>query len=172
MSDWSPHPAHLPIEGALPQEEASSPPSRRKKRAGPLARSKFRSHSTLLSHVDPHGFEPHLDVKASPEPALSLLNTCGAPSLHQKVKASFTVGNAKGLHTRPSTELVKCASNFRSHIALRYQKTSVNAKSLLGILTLAAGKGSRIVIEAEGEDAQEAIQALLHLAQNRFFTSF
>ena len=92
--------------------------------------------------------------------------------LPHRARAIFTVGNAKGLHTRPSTELVKCASGFRAQIMLRYQKVSVNAKSLLGILTLAAGKGSRIVIEAEGEDAQEAIDALLHLAHNRFFTNF
>ncbi len=84
----------------------------------------------------------------------------------------LTVTNPKGLHTRPSTELAKCASSFRSQIILRYQKIAVNAKSLLGILTLAAGKGSRIVVEAEGEDAEAAVEALMQLAQNRFFVTY
>lgn len=76
--------------------------------------------------------------------------------------------NDKGLHTRPSTELVKCAANFKSQVRLRYQKESVNAKSLLGILMLAATRGSKIDVEAEGEDAQGAVDAILHLAKNRF----
>jgi phosphocarrier protein HPr len=94
------------------------------------------------------------------------------PIASRKVRGVFVVGNPKGLHTRPSTELVKCASGFRAQIVLRYQKTAVNAKSLLGILTLAASKGSRITVEAEGEDAEEAIAALLRLAENRFFVSY
>ena len=59
---------------------------------------------------------------------------------HQKkaYKATFVVKNEKGLHTRPSTELVKCSSSFNSRIKLFYRNYSVNAKSLLGILMLAA----------------------------------
>ena len=76
--------------------------------------------------------------------------------------------NDKGLHTRPSTELVKCASGFNSQIHLSYRNYVVNAKSLLGILMLAAEKGSRISIEAVGDDAEEAIIALQKLAQRRF----
>ena len=76
--------------------------------------------------------------------------------------------NDKGLHTRPSTELVKCASAFNSQIHLSYRNYVVNAKSLLGILMLAAEKGSRISIEAVGDDAEEAIIALQKLAQRRF----
>ena len=86
----------------------------------------------------------------------------------QKVKAAFIVINEKGLHTRPATELVKCASSFKSHIFLHTLSMSVNAKSLLGILMLAASKGAKIRIEAEGRDAEEAVQALLFLAKNKF----
>ena len=116
------------------------------------------------------GNDPLLPAQERP----NLSNTCLIETARpaQKVKGVFIVGNPKGLHTRPSTELVKCASSFRAQIVLRYQKTAVNAKSLLGILTLAAGKGSRITIEAEGEDAEEAIAALVDLAENRFFASF
>ncbi|MFA5250092.1 MAG: HPr family phosphocarrier protein [Parachlamydiales bacterium] len=83
-------------------------------------------------------------------------------------KAFFIVENEKGLHTRPATELVKCASGYSSRIHLYYRENVVNAKSLLGILMLAAAKGSKIGIEAFGEDAEEAIKNLVKLAKNKF----
>lgn len=85
---------------------------------------------------------------------------------------SFIVINDKGLHTRPSTELVKCATSFRSQINLIYQDFVVNAKSLLGILTLAAARGSHIDIEAIGEDAEEAVATLIELARNKFYIHY
>ena len=60
-----------------------------------------------------------------------------------RAKGFFIVINDKGLHTRPSTELVKCTSRFKAQINLTHQDLVVNAKSLLGILTLAATRGSR-----------------------------
>ena len=90
----------------------------------------------------------------------------------QKVKDSFVVINEKGLHTRPATELVKCATNYKSQITLHYQDLSVNAKSLLGILMLAAARGAKIKIEAEGEDAEESVEALRELAKNKFYMSY
>lgn len=88
------------------------------------------------------------------------------------VKGKFVVDNDRGLHTRPSTELVKCASSFKSQVHLIHQKRSVNAKSLLGILMLAATKGAKIGIEAEGEDAEEAVQSILTLAKNNFYIKY
>lgn len=85
-----------------------------------------------------------------------------------RIKGNFVVLNDKGLHTRPSTELVKCAATFNAQIHLSYRNYVVNAKSLLGILMLAAEKGARISMEATGEDAEEAIAALQKLAQHRF----
>lgn len=85
-----------------------------------------------------------------------------------KVKGTFIVINDKGLHTRPSTELVKCATSFKSHIYLTHQQDTVNAKSLLGILMLAASRGSKIDVEAIGEDAATAVATLVQLAQNKF----
>ena len=90
----------------------------------------------------------------------------------RKVKDIFTILNDKGLHTRPATELVRCASSFKSTITLNYQDLVVNAKSLLGILMLAAARGAKIHIEAEGDDAQDAISAILHLAKERFNISY
>jgi phosphocarrier protein len=86
----------------------------------------------------------------------------------KKVTGIFIVKNDKGLHTRPSTELVKCAAGFNAHIHLSYCNYVVNAKSLLGIFMLAAEKGARIKIEAIGDDAEEAIAALQKLASLRF----
>lgn len=94
------------------------------------------------------------------------------PIKKKTVKGKFVVGNDRGLHTRPSTELVKCASSFRSRVFIVHQKQSVNAKSLLGILMLAAGRGARIGIEAEGDDAEEAVQSILCLAKNNFFINY
>jgi phosphocarrier protein HPr len=88
------------------------------------------------------------------------------------IKGKFVVSNDRGLHTRPSTELVKCATSFKSQVHLIYQKQSVNAKSLLGILMLAATRGARIGIEAEGDDAEEAVQSILTLAKNNFYIKY
>lgn len=89
-----------------------------------------------------------------------------------KAKGYFIVLNDKGLHTRPAAEFVRCASGFRSNIVLKYENLSVNGKSILGILMLAAGRGSKVCIEAEGEDAEEAILALVDLSRNRFYMNY
>lgn len=89
-----------------------------------------------------------------------------------RVKGSFIVVNEKGLHTRPSTELVKCASSYKCQVTLFYQQFTVNAKSLLGILMLAATRGSKIRIEAVGEDAEAAVNSLQNLAKNKFNVSY
>ncbi len=88
--------------------------------------------------------------------------------MSRKFKDSFIVINEKGLHTRPSTELVKCAASFKSQVMLVYQNLSVNAKSLLGILMLAAARGAKIHVEAIGEDAEAAVKSILELARNKF----
>ena len=87
---------------------------------------------------------------------------------NSKVMKPMIILNDKGLHTRPATELVKCAQNFEAQIMLTYQGLNVNAKSLLGILMLAATRGAKIGVEAKGVDAEEAVDALTTLARNRF----
>jgi len=94
------------------------------------------------------------------------------PTNKPMAKGKFVVANERGLHTRPSTELVKCASSFKSHVFLVYQKQAVNAKSLLGILMLAATKGARISVEAEGEDAEQAVDSIIQLAKNHFHIKY
>ena len=90
----------------------------------------------------------------------------------KKIKETFTVLNDKGLHTRPATELVKLASTFKSNMTLVYQGLNVNAKSLLGLLMLAAPRGSKICVEAEGDDAKEAVDAILKLAEDKFYIQY
>jgi phosphocarrier protein HPr len=90
----------------------------------------------------------------------------------QKVKETFVVMNEKGLHTRPATELVKCVSNYKAQVTLHYQNLSVNAKSLLGILMLAAARGAKIRIEAEGDDAEACVLALIELSKNKFYMNY
>ena len=89
-------------------------------------------------------------------------------SVKKKVKGFFTIKNEKGLHTRPATELVKCASSFQSQIYLYYRNYQINAKSLLGILMMAASRGSKIKIVAKGEDAEKAVKAIITLAAHKF----
>ncbi len=88
--------------------------------------------------------------------------------MKKKSKSMFVVLNARGLHTRPSTELVKCAANFNSQVNLTYRNYIVSAKSILGILMLAAERGAKVWVEAIGEDADLAVAAIVKLAKNRF----
>jgi len=90
----------------------------------------------------------------------------------KKSKASFIIKNNKGLHTRPCTEIVRCAMQFASQILFRLDKNFVDAKSILSILTLKAHMGQEIFIEAVGDDADEAIAALLDLASKDFYISY
>lgn len=85
-----------------------------------------------------------------------------------RVKAIFVILNDKGLHTRPSTALVKCAANFDAEVNLSYRNYVVNGKSILGILMLAAERGAKVSVEAIGDDAEDAVAAILKLAKNKF----
>lgn len=87
-------------------------------------------------------------------------------------KGKFKVEDRRGLYAAPSIEIVKCASSFKSEVYLIYQKQAVSAKSLLSILTLTATQGAKIGVEALGEDAEEAVQSILHLASNKFHLSY
>ncbi|HWP38209.1 MAG TPA: HPr family phosphocarrier protein [Gemmatimonadales bacterium] len=76
--------------------------------------------------------------------------------------------NELGLHARPAAEFVKIASRFRSNIQVARDNMTVNGKSVLGVMTLAAERGSSLVIRAEGDDADAAVAALERLVRNGF----
>ncbi len=71
-----------------------------------------------------------------------------------------TIINETGLHARPAAQFVQKASSFKADIKIKKDDKCVNGKSLLGILTLGAAKGSKITISANGEDEAEAIKQL------------
>lgn len=77
-----------------------------------------------------------------------------------KLVRKVRVKNALGLHTRPATCIVKLLQNYKSDVNFIYKKESINAKSILSILMLAATKNSQITVTIEGEDAEEAMQKL------------
>jgi len=82
--------------------------------------------------------------------------------------ATAEIVNKLGLHARASAKLTQVASGFASEIWLSRSGRRVNAKSIMGVMMLAAGQGTSIVIEAEGADADQAIAALLQLIRDRF----
>lgn len=81
---------------------------------------------------------------------------------------TFTIRNRLGLHARAAALLVKTANRFVSEITLEKDGLEVNGKSIMGILMLAASKGSRITLKVEGRDSAEAIRALGELIGNKF----
>ena len=80
----------------------------------------------------------------------------------------MAVTNEMGLHMRPSEKLVRLASRFQSEVFMRRDDVEVNAKSLLGVLMLAAETGTTIAIRAEGPDEDEAVAALVQLVEENF----
>jgi len=76
--------------------------------------------------------------------------------------------NKLGLHARAAAKLTHLASGFQSEIWISRSGRRVNAKSIMGVMMLAAGKGSKVKLEAEGADADAALKALTALIANRF----
>ena len=78
------------------------------------------------------------------------------------------IANPLGMHARPAAEFVKLAGNFRADVRLSHDDLSVNGKSIMGVLMLAAAQGTELVIRAEGTDAVEAADALAALVAGGF----
>lgn len=76
--------------------------------------------------------------------------------------------NKLGLHARAAAQFVQLASSFRSHIEIEKNNRRVNGKSIMGVMMLAAGKGSEITLYADGDDETECINKLEELINNRF----
>ena len=83
------------------------------------------------------------------------------------VEKKITIKNKQGLHARPAALFVQTANKFTSDIIVQKGKQEVNGKSIMGIMMLAAGKGSRITIKANGEDAKEAVEELQGLLSDK-----
>jgi phosphocarrier protein len=84
------------------------------------------------------------------------------------LRSTITISNRLGLHARASAKLTKLCGSFSSDIFLTRNDRRVNAKSIMGVMMLAAGPGSEVVIEAEGPDEQAAMQAVRTLIEGKF----
>ncbi|MBW2039512.1 MAG: HPr family phosphocarrier protein [Deltaproteobacteria bacterium] len=83
-------------------------------------------------------------------------------------KRTFVIKNKLGLHARAANIMVQLASNFESTITVEKDGVEANGKSIMGILLLAAGEGSKIAVRARGRDAKEAIEELSKLIEGKF----
>jgi phosphocarrier protein len=84
------------------------------------------------------------------------------------IKSSISISNKLGLHARASAKLTKLAGTFKSDVHLSRNTRRVNAKSIMGVMMLAAGVGSEVEIETDGVDEQAAMDALVALIQSKF----
>lgn len=83
-------------------------------------------------------------------------------------RAETEIVNKLGLHARASAKLTQLAGSFASEIWMEKGSRRINAKSIMGVMMLAAGKGSTIAIETTGDDEQEALDAILKLIADKF----
>ena len=88
--------------------------------------------------------------------------------MNTMLSKSITVENRLGLHARAAAKLVRLTTTFNCSVTLVYGDKSVNAKSILGLLMLAAPMGSQVEIQVEGPDAEEALEKVEALFHNRF----
>lgn len=84
------------------------------------------------------------------------------------VAKELEIRNKLGLHARAAAKLVHTAARFKSDVKVRKGTEEVDAKSILGILLLAAGQGSNITVTANGDDENEALQSIQHLIESKF----
>ena len=84
------------------------------------------------------------------------------------IRSTATIINKLGLHARASAKLTKLAGSFQSEVHLSRNGRRINAKSIMGVMMLAAGLGSEIEMETDGADEQAATTALLALINDRF----
>jgi phosphocarrier protein len=84
------------------------------------------------------------------------------------IEREARIVNSLGLHARPAAQIVRLAANYTSHIELEKDDLSVNAKSIMGVMMLAAESGSTVRIRADGEDEAQAVAALADLVASGF----
>jgi phosphocarrier protein len=84
------------------------------------------------------------------------------------ISREFRISNKLGLHARPSAQLTQVAGKFASEIYIAKNGRRVNAKSIMGVMMLAAGPGSTVTVDAEGPDEGQAIDAIAALIASRF----
>ncbi len=83
-------------------------------------------------------------------------------------RAETEIINKLGLHARASAKLTQLAASFDSDVWMEKNSRRINAKSIMGVMMLAAGKGSKVVVETSGSDEQKALDAILKLIADKF----
>lgn len=84
------------------------------------------------------------------------------------IKSNLTISNKLGLHARASAKLTKLAGSFKCEVYMSRNGRRVNAKSIMGVMMLAAGKGAKVLLEADGPDEQQCVTALAGLINDKF----
>jgi phosphocarrier protein len=84
------------------------------------------------------------------------------------IERELVIQNRLGLHARATAKLVQTVSGFRSAITVAAKGREVNAKSIMGVMLLAAGQGSKVVVRTDGEDEQAAMDAIVSLFDRKF----
>lgn len=85
-----------------------------------------------------------------------------------KVSCKVKVKNLLGLHARPATAIAKLLQGTKSSVSFTYRKETINARSIMSVLMLAATKNAQIIIAVEGEDAEETMGKLVDAFENKF----
>jgi len=86
----------------------------------------------------------------------------------QKIEKEITIINRLGLHARPAAMFVRIASRFRSEVWVAKEGEQINGKSIMGLMMLAAGQGSKLTIKCEGPDADKVMEELEELIRQKF----
>ena len=84
------------------------------------------------------------------------------------IEQEIEIVNKLGLHARASAKLTQLAAKFKSDVWMTRNKRRVNAKSIMGVMMLAAGKGAKVLLEVDGSDEQACFDALAELIHNKF----
>ena len=85
-----------------------------------------------------------------------------------RLEQTFLIVNTLGLHARAAAQLVQTANRYKADVHVEKDGMEVNGKSIMGVLTLAAAKGTQIVVSCEGEDADAAMASLATMIENGF----
>lgn len=99
---------------------------------------------------------------------MGLLNRKSASVRGEKIEKEITIVNRLGMHARPAAQFVRIASRFRCEIWVEKEGEKINGKSIMGLMMLAAGQGSKLTIFCEGPDATDAVKELEELIAAKF----
>ena len=99
---------------------------------------------------------------------MGLLNRRSSSAAGQKLEKEITIINRLGLHARPAAMFVRIASRYRSEVWVEKEGEQINGKSIMGLMMLAAGQGSKLTIRCVGVDADKVMEELEQLIQQKF----